>query len=153
MGIAPEYLRDDFYDYIENEILNAKAGKKASIVAKMNSLADKDLIEKLYDASQAGVKIKLIVRGICCLRPEIKGISENIQVYSLIGRFLEHSRVFIFNNLGNKKVFLSSADWMSRNLNRRVEILFPIEDEKCKNKVIDIIDITLRDNVNLIEIS
>ena len=149
LGIAPEYLRDDFYDYIENEILNAKAGKKASIVAKMNSLADKDLIEKLYDASQAGVKIKLIVRGICCLRPEIKGISENIQVYSLIGRFLEHSRVFIFNNLGNKKVFLSSADWMSRNLNRRVEILFPIEDEKCKNKVIDIIDITLRDNVNL----
>ncbi len=149
LGIAPEYLRDDFYDYIENEILNAKAGKKASIVAKMNSLADKDLIEKLYDASQAGVKIKLIVRGICCLIPEAKGISENIQVYSVIGRFLEHSRVFIFNNLGNKKVFLSSADWMSRNLNRRVEILFPIEDEKCKNKVIDIIDITLRDNVNL----
>ncbi len=149
LGIAPEYLRDDFYDYIENEILNAKAGKKASIVAKMNSLADKDLIEKLYDASKAGVKIKLIVRGICCLIPEAKGISENIQVYSVIGRFLEHSRVFIFNNLGNKKVFLSSADWMSRNLNRRVEILFPIEDEKCKNKVIDIIDITLRDNVNL----
>ena len=149
LGIAPEYLRDDFYDYIENEILNAKVGKKASIVAKMNSLADKDLIEKLYDASQAGVKIKLIVRGICCLIPEAKGISENIQVYSVIGRFLEHSRVFIFNNLGNKKVFLSSADWMSRNLNRRVEILFPIEDEKCKNKVIDIIDITLRDNVNL----
>lgn len=149
LGIAPEYLRDDFYDYIENEILNAKAGKKASIVAKMNSLADKDLIEKLYDASKAGVKIKLIVRGICCLIPEVKGISENIQVYSVIGRFLEHSRVFIFNNLGNKKVFLSSADWMSRNLNRRVEILFPVEDEKCKNKVIDVIDITLRDNVNL----
>ena len=151
--VAPEYLREGFYDYIDNEIINAKSGKKASIIAKMNSLADQGIIEKLYEASGAGVKIKLIIRGICCLKPGIKGISENIEVYSVIGRFLEHTRIFSFYNGGETKIFLSSADWMTRNLNRRVEVLFPVEDSLCKKEVINILESVLKDTVNLRKIN
>ena len=149
LHVAPEYLRDGFYDYIDNEIINARNGKKASIIAKMNSLADQGIIEKLYEASSAGVKIKLIVRGICCLKPGIPEVSDNIQVFSLIGRFLEHTRIFIFHNSGDTKILLSSADWMTRNLNRRVEVLFPVENSQCKTEILYIIDTTLNDSVNL----
>lgn len=149
LSVAPEYLRETFYDYIDNEIINAKAGKKAFIIAKMNSLADQEMIEKLYEAAKAGVKIKLIIRGICCLKPEMKNISENIEVYSLIGRFLEHTRIFNFYNGGDNIVFLASADWMTRNLNRRVEVLFPVEDPTCKKEVLYILDTVLNDSVNL----
>lgn len=153
LGVAPEYLRDAFYDYIDNEIINAQRGKKAYITAKMNSLADQGMIEKLYEASKAGVKIKLIIRGICCLKPGVEGLSENIEVYSLVGRFLEHTRIFNFYNSGDNKVFLSSADWMTRNLNRRVEVLFPIEDINCRKEVINILDSALKDTVNLRKLS
>lgn len=153
LGVAPEYLRDAFYDYIDNEIINAQRGKKAYITAKMNSLADQGMIEKLYEASKAGVKIKLIIRGICCLKPGVEGLSGNIEVYSLVGRFLEHTRIFNFYNSGDNKVFLSSADWMTRNLNRRVEVLFPIEDINCRKEVINILDSALKDTVNLRKLS
>lgn len=153
LGVAPEYLRDAFYDYIDNEIINAQRGKKAYIIAKMNSLADQGMIEKLYEASKAGVKIKLIIRGICCLKPGVEGLSGNIEVYSLVGRFLEHTRIFNFYNSGDNKVFLSSADWMTRNLNRRVEVLFPIEDINCRKEVINILDSALKDTVNLRKLS
>lgn len=153
LGVAPEYLRDAFYDYIDNEIINAQRGKKAYITAKMNSLADQGMIEKLYEASKAGVKIKLIIRGICCLKPGVEGLSENIEVYSLVGRFLEHTRIFSFYNSGDNKVFLSSADWMTRNLNRRVEVLFPVEDINCRKEVINILDSALKDTVNLRKLS
>lgn len=149
LAVAPDYLRETFYDLIDNEILNSKKGKKASITAKINSLADEGIIRKLYDASCAGVKIKLIIRGTNCLKPGIANVSENIEVFSLIGRFLEHTRIFIFENGGNEKVFLSSADWMTRNLNRRVEVLFPIEDTNCKKEVLTAIEYVLKDTVNL----
>lgn len=153
LAVAPEYLRDRFYDYIDNEIINAQNGRKASITAKMNSLADQGIIEKLYEASIAGVKIKLIIRGICCLKPGIKGVSENIEVFSLIGRFLEHTRIFTFYNGGENSVLLSSADWMTRNLNGRVEILFPVEEPRCKNEILHILDSVLSDTVNLRQIN
>lgn len=153
LAVAPEYLRDTFYDYIDNEISSAQKGKKAYIIAKMNSLADQGIIEKLYEASKAGVKIKLIIRGICCLKPGVEGLSENIEVYSLVGRYLEHTRIFNFYNGGDNRVFLSSADWMTRNLSRRVEVLFPVEDQNCKKEVINILESTLKDTVNLRKLS
>ena len=139
-------IETEFSPYLLTKIRN---GKKASIIAKMNSLADQGIIEKLYEASSAGVKIKLIVRGICCLKPGIPEVSDNIQVFSLIGRFLEHTRIFIFHNSGDTKILLSSADWMTRNLNRRVEVLFPVENSQCKKEILYIIDTTLNDSVNL----
>jgi polyphosphate kinase len=148
ISVAPIDLRQTLTKLIEKEIANAQAGKPASIKIKINSLVDADMILLLYKASMAGVKIDLNVRGICCLKPNLLGISENIRVISIVGRFLEHSRIYYFENNGNPKIFLSSADLMPRNLNRRVEILFPIEDPDLKNKIINILDVIFRDNHN-----
>ncbi len=147
LTMAPTGLRDRFYSLINRETENAKAGKPASIIAKMNSLCDQGIIKELYKASMAGVKIHLIVRGICSLVPNVEGISENITVSSIVGKYLEHSRVYIFHNGGNEEIYLSSADWMPRNLNRRVELLFPILSEEIKDRINNIIDLQLRDTI------
>ena len=146
LAIAPIWLRDRFISLIKRETEFAKQGKKAFIKAKMNSLCDQGIIAALYEASAAGVKTDLVVRGICCLKTDLKGISENITVRSIVGNFLEHSRIFYFHNNGFEEVFMGSADWMPRNLDKRVEILFPVEDEKLKQEVIHILDIQLTDN-------
>lgn len=146
LAVAPLNLRERIYEEIDQEIAWAKAGKKAVIQAKMNSLLDKSVIAKLYEASMAGVTIQLIIRGICVLRPGVKGISENIEVRSIVGRFLEHSRLFYFYNNGKEDVFISSADWMPRNLNERVELMVPIEYAPHKKRIKDILSLYLRDN-------
>lgn len=140
-------LREKLVDFIDKEIKNAKAGKAAKIILKMNSLQDHKMILKLYEASTAGVKIQLMIRGICCLIPGIKKVSENIEVRSIVDRYLEHSRIFIFHNNGNEKIYLSSADWMVRNLSYRIEVAFPLYDEAIRKEVLDFIDIQLKDNV------
>jgi polyphosphate kinase len=139
--VAPDSLRGFFEKAIRNEIKNAENANPARIVAKMNSLSDPDIIKLMYEASCAGVEIHLIVRGICCLKPGIKNVSANIRVKSIIGRYLEHSRIYCFENGGNTLIYLGSADMMTRNLDRRVESLFPIEDEKIKERIIDTLDI------------
>lgn len=146
--VAPHGMRDFFENSIKNEIKNAKQGLSASIVAKMNSLVDPAIISLLYEASQAGVKIELIVRGICCLIPDLKGWSENIKVISIVGQLLEHSRIFKFENNGNPLYYLGSADWMQRNLEKRVELVFPVENEENKKRIEQILNVTLKDNVN-----
>ncbi len=123
-------------NYIQAEAKNAKAGKQARIIAKMNALVDPEIISALYEASRAGVKIDLIVRGVCCLRPGIKGVSDNISVRSIIGRFLEHTRVFYFYHDGEELLFCSSADWMQRNFFHRVETCFPIEEKRPRDQII-----------------
>ena len=133
--IAPFDLQQRLIALIEREADHAEKKKPARIVAKMNSLSDPDIIRALYRASQAGVKIELIVRGICCLRPGIPGVSENITVRSIVGRFLEHARIFQFENGGKPETYLGSADWMSRNLIRRVEIVFPVEDAALRDRI------------------
>lgn len=145
--VAPIWLKDRFLMLINREAENAKKGKKARIVAKMNSLCDPMIIEALYKASAAGVKIDLIVRGICCLKVGIPGISENIQVRSIVGNFLEHSRIFYFYNDGFEDVYMGSADWMPRNLDKRVEITFPVEDPALKQEVIHILKLQLADTL------
>lgn len=147
LSVAPFDIREMFLEYIDREIDNQKEHKNGRIIAKMNSLTDKPIIKKLYEASQAGVKIDLIVRGICCLRPGIKGVSENIHVRSIVGRFLEHTRAFYFYSNGREEVFLSSADWMTRNMEKRIEIAFPILDKDNKKKVIKVLQLQLQDNV------
>ncbi|MEW9123880.1 MAG: RNA degradosome polyphosphate kinase [Thermotaleaceae bacterium] len=147
IAVAPKDLKYKFLDMIDRERKIAMAGGKAKIIAKMNSLVDKEIILALYSAAAAGVKIELAVRGICCLRTGIPNISESITVRSIVGRFLEHSRIFYFYNGGREEVYLSSADWMPRNLDRRVEILFPVEAKELKEKIIEILKITLEDNV------
>lgn len=147
LSLAPLWLRDRFHYLVEREIRHAKEGQEAHIIAKMNSVCDKDIIELMYKASKAGVKIELIVRGICCLIPQLEGVSENITVRSIVGTFLEHSRIFYFENGGNPEIYMASADWMSRNLDRRVEIMFPVEDAKLKKEVKHILDVQLADNV------
>lgn len=147
LGVAPIWLRDKFYYLINREKENAKKGKEAHIIAKMNSLCDKGIIEALYEASAAGVKIELIVRGICCLKVGISGVSENITVRSIVGNFLEHSRIFYFNNNGKEEVYLASADWMSRNLDRRVELMFPVDKEEIRKEVIEILKVQLADTL------
>ena len=147
LSLAPLWLRGKFLRLIQREIKNARNGKAAKIVAKLNSLCDKEIIANLYEASCAGVRVELIVRGICCLRAGVPGLSENITVRSIVGNFLEHSRIFLFENGGDPQVFMGSADWMPRNLDRRVEILFPVEDEALKARVIHILDVQLADNV------
>ncbi len=116
-------------------------------MAKMNSLCDKEIIANLYEASCAGVKIELVIRGICCLKAGVAGLSENISVHSIVGNFLEHARIFCFENDGSPEVYMGSADWMPRNLDKRVEILFPVEDEALKEQVIHILQVQLEDNV------
>lgn len=145
--VSPFSMRAGFEELIDREIKHAKKGREGLIVAKMNSLEDPGMIEKLYEASNAGVKVKLIVRGICCLIPGIKGMSENIEVISIVDRFLEHARVFLFHNNGNQRLYLSSADWMKRNLDRRIEVAFPIYDKQIQQRVKEILDLQLRDNV------
>ena len=147
IAVAPEGLRDKFYSLIDREIAFAKKGKKARIIAKMNSLVDRGVIEKLYEASRAGVTIDLIIRGACSLRSGIKNLSENISVYSIVGRYLEHSRIYYFENGLEPEIYLSSADWMGRNLNRRVETLFPVEDKECFKEVFEVLEANLKDNV------
>lgn len=144
--VAPINLREKIVAHIDEEIRHAEAGEDAYMIAKMNSLLDKRVIAKLYEASSKGVKIDLIVRGICTLRPGIPGVSENISVRSIVGRYLEHHRLFYFRHGGNEAIFLSSADWMPRNLNERVELMIPIEDKEHKQRIKDILGLYLRDN-------
>ncbi len=145
--VSPHYTRTALTKLITTEIENAAAGKAAEIRLKLNSLSDYYMIDKLYEASRAGVKIRLIVRGICCLIPGIKGMSENIEVISIVDKFLEHPRLYIFENGGNKKIYISSADWMTRNLDLRVEIACPIYDEAIQQELIDTFEICWKDNV------
>ena len=126
---------------------------KASIILKMNSLTDFAIIEKLYEASNAGVKIKLIIRGMCCLVPGVNGFSENIEVISIIDRYLEHARVWVFGDVGKEDIYLSSADMMARNLDHRVEVGFPILDAQIRSEILDIINIQLKDNTKAREIN
>ena len=145
--IAPIWLREKTEAFIEREIRHAKEGRKARIIAKMNSLVDPQIIAYLYKASCAGVKVDLIVRGICCLRAGVPGLSENITVRSITGRYLEHTRIYYFYNDGEESTFCASADWMNRNLNKRVEIMFPIEDEQIKEKIKHVLDLQLEDTL------
>lgn len=147
--VAPNGMRPFFENAIKREIENAKAGLKSGITVKVNSLVDPRIIELLYQASNAGVKVTMIVRGICCLVPGIKGISENITIYSIVGQLLEHSRIFRFENAGDPQAYMGSADWMPRNLDRRVELVFPVEDEALKKRVFKILDTMLSDTVNM----
>ncbi len=148
LAVAPVNLREKITGLIEREADHARQGKEARLVFKMNSLTDAKIIEKLYEASKAGVHIDLIIRGICCLRPGLKGVSDNIRVISIVGRYLEHSRVFFFQNGGATELFLSSADLMGRNLDRRVELMFPIEDPgKAEQVRSEVLDGALRDTV------
>ena len=147
LSLAPLWLKDKFLYLIEREKKNAREGRKAHIIAKMNSLCDQDIIAALYEASAAGVKIELIVRGICCLRVGIPGVSDNITVRSIVGNFLEHSRIFYFENNEHYEIYCGSADWMPRNLERRVEILFPIDRPELKEELLHILQCQLRDNV------
>ena len=134
---APFTLHNQLIELIQQEIDNSKAGKKAQIIIKVNALTEPQLIHALYQASQAGVQIELIIRSICCLRPQVKGLSENIKVRSIVGRYLEHTRVYYFHNDGDTKLFCASADWMGRNLFSRIETCFPIEDKKLKKLILD----------------
>lgn len=147
LAMAPTGLRERFITLIRREATYAKSGKEGRIVAKMNSLCDQEIIEELYRASSAGVKIELIVRGICSLIPGIPDVSHNITVLSIVGKYLEHSRVFSFHNNGEMEVYLSSADWMPRNLNRRIELLFPIESAEIREEIMAILDLQLKDVV------
>ena len=147
LSLAPLWLKDRFLYLIKREMKYASEGKCARIIAKMNSLSDIDIINALYEASSAGVEIELIVRGICCLKVGIEGVSENIKVRSIVGNFLEHSRIFYFENDGNSEIYGASADWMPRNLEKRIEILFPIEEEALKQKAIDILEAQLKDTL------
>lgn len=144
--VSPFNTRRKFIQLIDDEINNAKNKKKAKITIKLNNLVDSKLIKKLYDANKAGVEVKLIIRGICALVPGIKNLSENIEVISIVDRFLEHARVMIFHNDGDPKYFISSADWMARNLDKRIEVTTPIYDEEAKRTIQNMIDIQLSDN-------
>lgn len=145
--VAPIWMKDRFLSLIEREAENAKKGLPTQIRAKMNSLCDPKIMAGLYYASSCGVQVELLVRGICCLKVGIPGVSENIQVRSIVGEFLEHSRIFYFENGGNPEIYMGSADWMPRNLDRRVEIVFPVEDEKIKKELEHVLDLEFRDNV------
>ncbi len=145
--VSPHYTRSKFYKLIDREILNAIAGKEAYIKLKMNSLTDIRMIDKLYEASRDGVKIQLIIRGICCLIPGVPGMSENIEAISIVDNYLEHSRVYIFANGGNPDIFISSADFMTRNLDARVEVTCPIYDESIKKEMLEVFEIGWRANV------
>jgi polyphosphate kinase len=144
--VAPVNLRQNMVNLIQREIEHAKNDRHARIVAKMNALVDPQMIRVLYEASQAGVKVDLIIRGICCLRPGLTHVSENIKVISIVGRYLEHSRIFYFHNDGQEEVFIGSADWMPRNLDRRVEVITPIEDADIAKDLQEILGIMLADN-------
>lgn len=152
-AVAPIGLKDKLFELIDREIEHAKAGRPAKIVAKMNSLSNQSMIDKLYDASQAGVRIELIVRGVCCLRPGVEGLSENIRVISIVDRYLEHARIVAFAGGGTEEVYISSADWMTRNLTRRVELLCPVYDPAIRKSLMNLLELNLRDNVKARELS
>ena len=145
--VSPHYTKSLFKKFIDNEIESAKLGRDAYIKIKMNSFTSYEMVDKLYEASMAGVKIQLIIRGVCCLIPGVVGMSENIEAISIVDKFLEHPRVFIFGNEGNPKIYISSADWMTRNLDNRVEVGCPIYDEDIKQELIDTFEISWSDNV------
>jgi polyphosphate kinase len=148
LAVAPFGLQDRVIELIERERERARKGEPARIMAKMNSLVDPSVIRALYQASQAGVQIDLLVRGICCLRPGVSGVSDNIRVTSIVDRFLEHSRIFCFGSPERTEVYLSSADWMPRNFQRRVEVIFPVEDAAIRARLLEeILGLGLRDNV------
>jgi polyphosphate kinase len=146
--VAPVNLRERLEEFIEREIQHAKEGRRAHLIFKMNALVDPRMIRALYRASQAGVKVQLLVRGICCLRPGVPGISENIEVISVVGRFLEHSRVYYFRNNGEEQLWIGSADLMPRNIDHRVEVLVPIRDPNMIRHIHDdVLAVYLSDNV------
>ena len=144
--VAPVNMRDRFLELIKREIENVHNGFSGRIVAKMNALVDPQIIFALYEASRAGVKIDLIIRGICCLRPGLPNLSDNIRIISIIGRFLEHSRIFYFYNNSQEEIYIGSADWMRRNLDRRVEVITPIKDQEIAKDLQEILGIMLADN-------
>lgn len=147
LSVSPIYMRKKLIKLIDNEIKNAKSGKDSYILLKINNLVDNSLVKKLYEANNAGVKIKLLVRGICCIRPGVPGLSENIEASSIVDRFLEHSRIFVFCNNNDELYFISSADWMTRNLDHRVEVTCPIYDEELKRELRMILELQFSDNV------
>lgn len=151
--VSPHYTRSALIKFIQTEIENAEAGLPAGIKLKLNSLSDYVLIDKLYEASRAGVKMKLIIRGICCLIPGVKGMSENIEVISIVDKYLEHPRIYIFENAGAPRVYISSADWMTRNLDYRVEISCPIYDKDIQKELMETFEICWSDNVKARRIS
>jgi polyphosphate kinase len=146
MLVAPFTLFEHLIEHIEREIEHAKAGKSARIIVKVNALVESQIIDKLYEASASGVRIDLIVRGICSLRPGVPGLSENIRIRSIVGRFLEHSRVYYFQNDGNAEFLCSSADWMDRNFFRRTETCFPIRQRPLKDRLLADLELFLSDN-------
>ena len=152
LHVSPFEIRDSFIEYIDDEIASHKQFGNGHILAKMNSLTDKRVIMKLYEASQAGVRVDLIIRGICCLKPQVPGVSENIHVRSIVGRFLEHSRIYYFHHNGDENLFLSSADMMTRNMIKRVEIEFPILDRAIKKEILSLMDVYLADNTKAREL-
>ncbi|SDI19490.1 polyphosphate kinase [Paenibacillus naphthalenovorans] len=146
-GVAPTDMMEKFFEKIRREKNNAAEGKPAHIIAKLNSLSNQQMIDELYAASQAGVRIDLIVRGVCCLRPGVPGLSEHITVRSIVDRFLEHSRIYYFENAGDPEVYIASADWMTRNLTRRIELMCPVFDKQNVQSLINVLQLSLRDNV------
>jgi polyphosphate kinase len=151
--VAPVTLRDKLNELFDREIDHQRAGRPARIIAKFNRLADQQIIEKLYEVGRAGVQIDLIVRGICMLRPGVPGLSENIRVRSIVGRFLEHSRVFYFANGGNEELYIGSADWMARNLKHRIEVVTPVNAPEEKRYLKEVLlDAYLRDNIRAREL-
>jgi polyphosphate kinase len=145
--VAQFNLQQRFLELIEREIEHARNGGHAGITIKLNNLEERTLITKLYEASQAGVRIKLIVRGICCLMPGLAGLSENISVTRIVGRYLEHGRIFLFENNGSQEIYMGSADWMNRNIYSRIEVCFPVYDQQLQHLLIKIINLQLNDNV------
>jgi polyphosphate kinase len=152
LEISPTGLRARLLQLIEREREHATRGEEARIICKLNALVDATMITALYDASRAGVKVDLVVRGICCLRPGIAGVSDNIRVRSIVGRFLEHARALYFRNGGAHEVYLSSADWMPRNLDRRVELLFPVDERELADVVLRILELQLSDDMKAREL-
>ena len=144
--VAPYNMRTGFSSLLKHEMGQAKKGKKAHVILKMNSLEDQDMIQKLYEANNAGVKIQIIVRGICCLIPGVKGMSERIKVISIVGRYLEHARIYYFHHAGKERLYLASADWMKRNLTNRIEVAFPILNESLKLEIKKMLQLQLKDN-------
>ena len=147
LGVGTGNSRQTLYQLIDNEIAQAKSGNPASITLKVNNLEDKGLVNRLYSANNAGVKIRMVIRGMCALVPGIEGVSENIQIISIVDRFLEHPRVLITENGGDPLVYISSADWMTRNIDHRIEVAVPIRDPKLKRRIMDIINIHFTDTV------
>jgi polyphosphate kinase len=151
--VAQFGMRERFVALIRREAEHVKAGAKGEILIKLNNLEDKTMVDALYEASQAGVKITLIIRGICCLRPEVPGLSENIRIIRLVDQFLEHARVYLFRNGGQEEMYMGSADWMKRNLSRRIEVVFPVQDPQVRAEVRTMLEMQLRDNVKAVRLN